>query len=39
MANSSWVKVSAGWWFEEKISDDEFLNIIENLVKQRIIIV
>ena len=34
-----WVKNSAGWWYEEKISDDEFLNIVENLVKRQIIIV
>ena len=35
----TWVKNSAGWWSEEKISDDEFLNIIENLVKRKIIVI
>ena len=34
----SWVKNSAGWWYEEKISDDDFINIIENLVKRKIIV-
>jgi len=35
----SWVKTSAGWWSEEKISDVEFLNMIQNLVKREIIVV
>ena len=34
-----WVKISSGWWYEEKISDDEFLNIITNLVEKKIIVV
>jgi len=34
-----WIKISAGWWYEEKISDDDFLNLIENLVKRKIVIV
>ena len=34
-----WVKISTGWWYEEKISDDDFLNMIENLVKRKIIVV
>jgi hypothetical protein len=28
-----------GWWYEEKISDDQFLNMIGNLVKEKIIII
>ena len=32
-------KSSVEWWSEEKISDDDFLNIIENLVKRKIIVV
>ena len=35
----SWIKTSVGWWHEEKISDVEFLNIIENLVKRKIIVI
>ncbi len=34
-----WVKISSGWWYEEKITDDEFLNIIINLVERKIIVV
>ena len=34
-----WIKTTAGWWSEDKISDDDFLNMIENLVKRKIIIV
>ena len=32
-----WVKNTAGWWAEDKISEDEFVNGIEFLVKERII--
>jgi hypothetical protein len=35
----SWVKNPTGWWYEEKISDDEFLNVIENLVARKIILI
>ncbi len=34
-----WIKVTMGWWYEEKISDDQFLNMIGNLVKEKIIII
>ena len=36
---SSWMKTSAGWWSEEKISDVEFLNMIQNLTKRKIIVI
>jgi len=32
-------KTPTGWWVEEKISDDEFLNMIESLVKQKAIVI
>ena len=32
-----WVKNTAGWWAEDKISEDEFVKGIEFLVKERII--
>ena len=35
----SWVKISADWWSDDKISDDEFLKIIENLVQRKIIMI
>jgi len=35
----TWIKNNAGWWAEEMISDDEFLQCIEWLVKNKIIIV
>ena len=35
----TWAKTTVGWWYAEKISDDEFLNIIKNLVEREIIIV
>jgi len=35
----SWVKTASLWWSEDKISDDDYLNIIENLVKRKIILV
>jgi len=35
----SWIKITAGWWSEDKISDDDFLNLIENLVQRKIIII
>ena len=35
----SWVKTSTGWWHEEKISDDEFTNLLENLIKRKIIVI
>ena len=34
-----WVQTPASWWYEEKISDEQFLNIIENLVKREIIVI
>jgi hypothetical protein len=34
-----WTKTTVGWWHEEKISDDEFLNIIKNLIEREIIII
>ena len=33
----TWVKNTAGWWAEDKISEDEFVKGIEFLVKERII--
>ena len=35
----TWVKITAGWWYEDKITDDEFLSIIKNLVEREIIII
>jgi len=35
----SWIKNNALWWSEEKISDDEFLRAIENLVAREIIVI
>jgi len=32
-----WVKNNAGWWAEEKISDDDFISGIEYLIKNKII--
>ena len=34
-----WSKTIVGWWYEDKITDDEFLNIIKNLVEREIIII
>jgi hypothetical protein len=34
-----WIKITASWWSEDKISDDDFLNMIKNLVKRKIIII
>ena len=33
----TWVKNTAGWWFEDKISEGEFVKGIEYLVKTGII--
>ena len=32
-----WVKNNAGWWAEDKISDDDFVSGIEYLIKEKII--
>jgi len=32
-----WVKNNAGWWSEDKISDDDFITGIEYLIKEKII--
>ena len=34
-----WIKNNAGWWADEKISDSEFVNGIEHLIDQNIIII
>ena len=34
-----WIKITAGWWSEDKIPDEDFLNALENLVKRKIIII
>jgi hypothetical protein len=34
-----WVKTTAGWWAEGKISEQEYLNSIEFLIEQQIIVV
>ena len=34
-----WVKNTAGWWAEGEISEGEFVNAIEHLVKTGTIIV
>jgi hypothetical protein len=34
-----WTKTIVGWWNEDKITDDEFLSIIKNLVEREIIII
>ena len=33
----NWVKNTAGWWADDKISEEEFVNAIEFLVKENII--
>lgn len=33
----SWLSATAGWWNEGKISDEEFLNSLEYLIKTKII--
>ena len=35
----TWSKTVVGWWYEDKITDDEFLSIIKNLVEREIIVV
>jgi len=35
----SWYKTPAAWWYEEKITDDEFLHAIENLIARKIVII
>jgi len=32
-----WVKNTAGWWADDKISEEEFVNTIEFLVNEEII--
>ena len=32
-----WVKNTAGWWADDKISETEFVNAVEFLVKENII--
>ncbi len=34
-----WVKATTGWWIDEKISDKEFVNALEYLIKVGIIVV
>ena len=34
-----WVKNTAGWWANNEISEDEFVNAIEHLVKTGTIII
>ena len=34
-----WVKNTAGWWADDKISEEEFVNAIEFLVKENIMLV
>ena len=34
-----WMKNTSEWWSDDKISDDEFLNAIENLVSRKIIVI
>jgi len=33
----AWIKNNAGWWAEDKISDDDFIAGIEYLIKNKII--
>ncbi len=35
----SWIKVTAGWWAEGKITDSEYVQSIEYLINQKIIII
>ena len=35
----AWIKNNAGWWAEDKISEAEFVNAIQYLIKHGIIIV
>lgn len=35
----NWVKNNAGWWADNEISDDEFLDALEFLIKNEILIV
>ena len=34
----SWVKNTAGWWADDKIGEDEFLNSIQYLIESKIIV-
>jgi len=34
-----WIKNTAKWWSEDKISDSEFINSIEFLVNNKIIVI
>ena len=33
----NWIKETANWWYQEKISDGEFISAIEFLVEQKIV--
>ena len=33
----SWIKNNAGWWSQDKISDDDFISGIEFMIKNNII--
>lgn len=35
----AWIKNSAGWWSSGKISDDEFIDAIQYLAKQNVIVI
>jgi hypothetical protein len=34
-----WIRDNAGWWFQEKISDDEFVNSLKFLIREGIIVI
>ena len=34
-----WIKNNAGWWSSDAISDDEFIDGIEYLIKEKIILI
>ena len=35
----AWIKTSAGWWSQDIVGDDEFINSIQFLIKEKIITV
>lgn len=34
-----WIKQNANWWSNDKISDEDFLNVLEHLVERKIILI
>jgi hypothetical protein len=34
-----WIRDNAGWWSQEKIFDDEFVNSLKFLIREGIIVI